>query len=191
MERDLYLFTVYTLISIKEQIMNPVQLFYTAEESKYSKEFAQFLREMKNEARIYGIINTLYKYYKKYGFQNLANLAVILKSGDIEGSSYMLKKVTTLEKITEKTEGSFGEIIVILIILSFLSIFIPYMVKLIFKKLDYEFLVWTFYFFLFFNLSVAFPLLTRIFQRKRHLRYILLAFIIAVHYFGLFSILLF
>jgi len=191
MERDLYLFTVYTLISIKEQIMNPVQLFYETDEKKYSKEFAKLIREMKNKARIEGIIKTLYDYYNKYGFKNFINLAIVLKSGDIEGAYYMLKKVTSIEKLIEKTEGSFGEIIVMLIILSFLSIFIPYMVRLLFKKLDYEFLIWTFYFFLFFNLSISYPLLTKIFRRKRHIKYIILALIIAAHYFGLFAILAF
>jgi hypothetical protein len=170
--------------------MNPVQVFYNTEESRFSKEFADFLRRLKNEAKINGIINTLYNYYYKYKFENLVDLALILKSGDIEGSSYLLKKVTTLQKIKEKIEGSFGNVIVILVILSFLSVFIPYMVRLIFKKLDYEFLVWTFYFFLFFNLSIAYPLLTKIFQKKKYLKYIMLAFIIAAHYFGLFFILI-
>lgn len=190
-ERDLYLFTVYTLISIKERIMNPVQVFYNTEEKRFSSEFANFLRTLKSETRIEGIVNTLYKYYRKYKFTNLLDLALILKSGDIEGSSYLLKKVTTLQKIYEKTENSFGNVIVIIIILSFLSVFIPYMVRLIFKKLDYEFLIWTFYFFLLFNLSISYPLLTSIFQRKKYLRFLLLAFVIAAHYFGLFFILIY
>lgn len=171
--------------------MNPVQVFYNTDEKRFSSEFAEFLKTLKTEARFNGIVNTLYKYYKKYKFSNLLDLALIMKSGDIEGSSYLLKKVTTLQKINEKTENSFGNIIVIIIILSFLSVFIPYMVRLIFKELDYEFLVWTFYFFLPFNLSVSYPLLSSIFQKKKHLRYLLLAFVIAAHYFGLFFILIY
>ncbi len=190
-EKDLYTFTTYVLVSIKEQILNPIQTVYSADERRYNKEFRQVLKELKNKSRFKGLIATLYELYEKYKMQNFLNLAVVLKSGEVKSSSYMLKKVTTLEKITNKKEGSFGELIVIILLLSFLSIFIPYLVKLIFKELDMVFLIWTFYFFLSFNLSVSFPLLMKIYEKKRHIRYILLTLVIIVHYLGLFFIIMF
>ncbi len=190
-EKDLYTFTTYVLVSIKEQILNPIQTIYSADESRYNKEFRQVLKELKNKSKFKGLIATLYELYDKYKMQNFLNLAVVLKSGEIKSSSYMLKKVTTLEKIMNKKEGSFGELIAIILLLSFLSIFIPYLVKLIFKDLDMVFLIWTFYFFLSFNLSISFPLLMKIYEKKRHIRYILLSLVILVHYLGLFFIIMF
>ncbi len=190
-EKDLYTFTTYVLISIKEQILNPIQTIYSADEQRYNKEFRKVLKELKNKSKINGLINTLYDFYNKYKMENFLNIAVVLKSGEVDSSRYMLRKVTTLEKIMNKKEGSFGELLVIILLLSFLSVFIPYLVKLIFKNLDMIFLMWTFYFFLAFNLSISFPLLIKIFEKRKYLRYLFLSLVIAVHYLGLFFILMF